>query len=158
MSLYSESPLERATCGGGGGMTWCFLPELFTNAMACHREDNQRLFNTSARNVSSGKISHRQYSPTTCLQMQPFLCDSEPRSTCNTSVEGICMRNNIVFMPCSTQLFQIWGRVTLFWPLERFVSSHLEETEGYTIGDQLRSSHLNTILLDYLASRRRIMF
>lgn len=27
-----------------------------------------------------------------------------------------------------------------------FLLSHLEDTEGYTMGDQLHSSHLNTIL------------
>lgn len=35
---------------------------------------------------------------------------------------------------------------TLFSDLARFLLSHLEDTEGYTMGDQLRSSHLNTSL------------
>lgn len=49
-------------------------------------------------------------------------------------------------------------QVTLLWTQERFIWSHLEDIKGYTIRDQLCSSFLNTILLCYLVSCRRIMF
>lgn len=71
MSLYSDTRESSWACYAWGGGHYVMLVYKYYGR-------NQRLFNTSARNVSSGNIYHRQYSPIPAHKCSHFCVIQSP--------------------------------------------------------------------------------
>lgn len=135
--------------------------QLFT-----HAGGGSALFHTTARNViniSSGNVCSPPSDTVSYLHAWTNMEISQgawarSQSVLRGRMWSFLLWNNERIHAMSHPAVSYLSRVLVFWPLDRFISSHLEETEGYTIGDQLCSSHLNTVLLSHSVSCRRIMF